>query len=100
MTEARPANSSRESDRNQPSSEVGSDRFTYYDAVRPDEASKLLTLREACELFDVDHRVIYALAQSGRLHALQRDGKGRKYYAEWEVRAILRFLFGALGAAA
>jgi Helix-turn-helix domain len=76
------------------------DRFTYYDALRPEESSRLLTLREVCELFDLDHRVVYAAARTGRLHALQRDGKGRKYYAEWEVREVLRFLYRPLDSAA
>ena len=41
---------------------------------------------------------MYRAVHEGRLHPLQRDGKGRTYYAEWEVRQILSFPYSAVAA--
>lgn len=58
----------------------------YAYAHKPAETHRLLTLSEAADVLGVNFKVIYALAELGHIHALQRDGKGRTYYAEWEVR--------------
>jgi hypothetical protein len=60
----------------------------------------LLNISEIEREFGLTEYHVYKATHEGRLHAVQRDGKGRIYYAEWEVRAILSQLFGSLGAAA
>ena len=72
----------------------------YWNAHKPTEMSRLMTLREAAETFEVDYKVIYALANAGLIDALQRDGKGRVYYSERQIRAALSDSCGHLGAAA
>jgi len=63
------------------------------------KATRLLNLRQVQEEFGLTLYAIYKAVDEDKLHAVQVDGKGRVYYAEWEVRAILMVLFG-LGAAA
>lgn len=77
---------------------LGSRWLPHWNAKKP-AASGLLTLKEAAEVLGVSYLVVYALANAGHLHAVQRDGKGRVYYPEWEVRAILMELYD-LGVAA
>jgi hypothetical protein len=60
----------------------------------------LLNVREIEREFGMTEYHVYRAVHEGRLHPLQRDGKGRTYYAEWEVRDLLRLLFGQLSAAA
>lgn len=57
-------------------------------------------LREIEHEYGITPYQVYRAAHEGQLHALQRDGKGRTYYAEWEVRALARNLYSTLGAAA
>lgn len=64
------------------------------------DGSRLLNLEQVREEYGLSVYAIYRAGQEGRLHALQHDGKGRKYYAEWEVRALARNLYSTLGAAA
>lgn len=45
----------------------------------------MLTLREAEERFGLKHWHVYAAAKRGELHCIQREGRGRKYYPEWEL---------------
>lgn len=74
-------------------------RLPYWNAHTPSETSRLLTLREAAELFDVDYKAIYALANAGMVDVLQRDGKGRKYYSEAQLRRAVIRLYPLLTAA-
>lgn len=60
----------------------------------------MLHLREIEQEFGLSTHHVYRAVHEGRLHPLQRDGKGRTYYAEWEVREILRFFCSTLDAAA
>ena len=69
-------------------------------AHRPQETSRLLTLSEAAALAGVDYKIIYRLHELGLIEALQRDGKGRVYYSESQIRSALKSFFGELGAAA
>lgn len=59
-----------------------------------------MNLREIEREFGLTEYHVYRAVHEGRLHPLQRDGRGRTYYAEWEVRTILIPLYGTLGAAA
>jgi DNA-binding transcriptional MerR regulator len=61
----------------------------YWNAQTPTETSRLLTLSEASELFGVPYRAIYALGSAGLIDVLQRDGKGRKYYSEAQLRRAI-----------
>ena len=75
-------------------------RLAYWNAHKPSETSRLLTLRQAADLFDIDYKLIYALANAGHIDALQHDGKGRVYYSERQLRGILKSLFGTSAVAA
>lgn len=57
-------------------------------------------LREIEQELGLSPYQVYRAVHDGRLHPLQRDGKGRTYYAEWEVRAILILLYSTLAGAA
>lgn len=57
-------------------------------------------LREIEQEFGLTAYHVYKAVHDGHLHPLQRDGKGRVYYAEWEVRAVLSFFYRVLGSAA
>jgi hypothetical protein len=56
------------------------------------DSCRLLNLQQLRDEFGLSVYAIYRAGQEGRLHALQHDDgtgrKGRKFYAEWEVRAI------------
>lgn len=89
MTEARPDNLNREPVGNQAGSQFRLVGLPHYNAKKPEETSRLLTLSEATETFGVSHLVIYALANAGLVDALQRDGRGRVYYSETQIRRAL-----------
>lgn len=72
----------------------------HHNAHAPKGTSNLLTLTQASELFGVPYKVIWALENSGMIDALQRDGKGRIYYSERQVRSALSVCSGELTAAA
>lgn len=74
-------------------------RFAYWKAHRPKETVRLLTLSEAAELFGVPYLVIYRLAELELIDPLQRDGKGRVYYSERQIRRSLTKCYPALEAA-
>ena len=95
MTDARPRNSSTEAPKNQ-----GTSRWEFPRKPGPQEISRLLNLREIEQEFGLTEYHVYRAVHDGHLHAVQRDGKGRIYYAEWEVRGILKFLYDQLGTAA
>lgn len=95
MTEARPRNSSTKVARNSTTSWENGRKGPV-----PDESSRLLHLREIEQEFGLTHYHVYRAVHEGHLHPLQRDGKGRTYYAEWEVKALARNLYSTLGAAA
>ncbi len=55
---------------------------------------RLLNLQQLRDEFGLSVYAIYRAGQEGRLHPLQHDdgdGRkgGRKYYAEWEVQALI-----------
>lgn len=50
---------------------------------------RLLTLDEAATLAGCDHKTIYRLAELGQIDPLQRDGKGRVYYSEAQLRKAI-----------
>jgi DNA-binding transcriptional ArsR family regulator len=60
----------------------------------------LLTLRDIEARFGLYDNQVYALEEAGLIEALQRDGKGRVYYSERQIRSALNSRFGNLGAAA
>lgn len=64
------------------------------------KATRLLNLRQVQDEFGLTMYAVYKAVDEGKLHACQVDGEGRVYYAEWEVREILRQLFGRLRTAA
>ena len=64
-------------------------------AHKPEESSELLTLQEVCARLEVHTSRVYVLVQEGKLHSLQRGGKGRKYYAAWEVDTIRNLYYVA-----
>jgi hypothetical protein len=73
-----------------PSVESGIRVRNYAYARKPEQTHRLLTLAEASEaLGGVDPKVIYALANAGLIDALQRDGKGRVYYSEAQLRRAI-----------
>lgn len=47
-----------------------------------------MNLREIENEFGLTEYHVYRAVHAGRLHPVQRDGKGRIYYAEWEVRTL------------
>ena len=65
-----------------------------------DEVSRLLNSRQVQQEFGLSEYLLYKAVHDGRLHPVQVNGQGRIYYAEWEVRAILKFLYAELGTAA
>lgn len=69
-------------------------------ARRPKTPVALLTLRDVEERFGLYDQQVYALEEAGLIEALQRDGKGRVYYSERQIRAALSDSCGHLGAAA
>jgi predicted DNA-binding transcriptional regulator AlpA len=66
----------------------------------PDEIGRLLNLRQIEHEFGLSDYQVYRAVREGRLHALQVGGKGRVYYAEWEVRSLGRPDYRASGVAA
>lgn len=95
MTEARLGHTSSELPRTQ-----GTSSREYPKRPGADEISRLLNVREIELELGLSEYHVYRAVHEGRLHPVQRDGKGRVYYAEWEVREILSQLFGSLGAVA
>jgi len=99
MADARPDNSNLESIGSQRGFSAEGRRLPYWNAHKPSETSRLLTLREAADLFGVDYKAIYALANAGLIDAMQRDGKGRTYYSEAQLRRAVITLYPLLTAA-
>lgn len=68
--------------------------------ARKPQTSGLLTLAEAADLIGAtDPKVVYALAEAGLIDAMQRDGKGRTYYSEAQLRRAVIRLYPLLTAA-
>jgi predicted DNA-binding transcriptional regulator AlpA len=84
MAEARHRNSIRKAPNLQ-----GSSRFEFPKKPAVEEMSRLLHLREIEQRFGLSEYHVYRAVHEGRLHPLQRDGRGRTYYAEWEVQALV-----------
>lgn len=53
---------------------------------------RLLTMTEAVREFGVTEQLVYRLAELELLDDLQRDGKGRVYYSERQLRRVLSAL--------
>lgn len=99
MTEARPENPTSEFSKAQGESRSDLPRPKWQWPKAPSAGTgELLTLTEIEAQFGLSEYRIYQWVDEGRLHAVQ-IGKRFKY-PDWEVRELLRFLFGALGAAA
>ena len=99
MAETRPDNTNRKVVRRQTDSSKlvdGARWLPHYNAHAPKETSGLLTLTEAAELLGVNHKVVWALENAGLIDAMQRDGKGRVYYSEAQLRRVTNsYLFVA-----
>ena len=95
MTEARLRDSSPQASKTQETS-----RFEFPKKPGPDEIARLLNLREIEQEYGLSDYHVYRAVHEGRLHAVQVNGRGRIYYAEWEVRAFLSQLFEMATAAA
>jgi excisionase family DNA binding protein len=61
----------------------------YGTAHKPAMTTRLLTLGEAADLLGVHYKAIYALAEAGLIDAQQRNGKGRVYYSEAQLRRAI-----------
>lgn len=68
-------------------------------APAAESVDRLLNLSEVQGEYGLSIYAIYGAVQRGQLHALRRDGKGRTYYAEWEVVKLLRELCALVRAA-
>lgn len=67
--------------------------FPVRGAGRPEKPGHLLTLQKVCKVLGVSNQRVYVLVAEGKLHPMQVEGKGRVYYADFEVDAILRYLY-------
>lgn len=83
MTEARLQNSN--------TKVLKSDRTSFLDGRKgpePETVYRLLNLRQANQEFGLSDYHIYRAVHAGLLHAVQVGGKGRIYYAEWELKTL------------